>query len=458
MPRMEKRLYEWFCKQRCKNLPVTSELLKTKAKLLYGELKEKEKFFASDGWLQNFKRRYGIRFLKISGEKLSTNPEMIEPFKQDLRSIIEKGNLVNEQIYNADETGLFWRLLPDKTLVKSDEKSAPGRKAEKARLTFLACTNATGAHKIRPLVIGKAKNPRCFKNFTLPVDYDYSAKAWMTSTIFENWFHRTFVPEVRRYLKQVGLPAKAILLLDNAPSHPPAENLRSNDGNIFAFYMPPNVTPLIQPMDKNVIRITKLYYRSSLLSSIVSSKSENLSKLLKELTIKDAVINLSRAWSRLQADTIRKCFVNILNFEGSKNEEYSEEDIPLSILKERYKSETKEPELEVVSLLKELDQQVVYSKDEIQRWNEDLEEEPQSDINDDDWESNEDQDEAHQEKTDVTSSEALDAFNTVIRWAERNIFEVNDLLVLRKCRDKVLQNNLAAKKVQKHITQYFSKM
>ncbi|XP_066246446.1 jerky protein homolog-like [Euwallacea similis] len=321
---------------------------------------------------------------------------MIEPFKQDLRSIIEKGNLVNEQIYNTDETGLFWRLLPDKTLVKSDEKSAPGRKAEKARLTFLA------------------------------FDYDYSAKAWMTSTIFENWFHRTFVPEVRRYLKQVGLPAKAILLLDNAPSHPPAENLRSNNGNIFAFYMPPNVTPLIQPMDQNVIRITKLHYRSSLLSSI--------------------------------ADTIRKCFVNILNFEGSKNEKYSEEDIPLSILKERYKSETKEPELEVVSLLKELDQQVVYSKDEIQRWNEDLEEEPQSDINDDDWESNEDQDEAHQEKTVVTSSEALDAFNTVIRWAERNIFEVNDLLVLRKCRDKALQNNLAAKKVQKHITQYFSKM
>lgn len=199
MPRMEKKLYKWFCKQRFKNLPVTSELLKAKAKSLHEEMKEKEKFSASDGWLQNFKRRFGIRFLKISGEKLSTNPELVEPFKQNLRSIIERLNLVNEQIYNADESGLFWRLLPGKTLVRSDEKTAPGRKAEKARLTFLACTNATGEHKIRPLVIGKAKNPRCFKNFTLPVDYDFSRNAWMTATIFENWFHRTFVPEVSVY-------------------------------------------------------------------------------------------------------------------------------------------------------------------------------------------------------------------------------------------------------------------
>lgn len=196
MPRMEKRLYRWFCKQRLKNLPVTSELLKAKAKLLQEAIKEGSDFSASDGWLQNFKHRFGIRLLKISGEKLSTNPELVNPFKQDLQSMIERLNLTNEQLYNADETGLFWRLLPEKTLVKGDEKTAPGRKAEKARLTFLACTNATGEHKIRPLVIGKAKNPRCFKNFTLPVDYDYSKKAWMTSAIFENWFHRTFVPQV----------------------------------------------------------------------------------------------------------------------------------------------------------------------------------------------------------------------------------------------------------------------
>lgn len=157
-------------------------------------------------------------------------------------------------------------------------------------------------------------------------------------------------------MKLKGLPAKALLLLDNAPSHPPAENLRSDDGQIFAVYMPPNVTPLIQPMDQNVIRITKLYYRSSLLSSIVSSRSENLSKLLKELTIKDAVINLSLAWNRLEVDTIKKCWKNILNF--TDDDADSEEDIPLSILREKYRNETQGQIQEVINLLGEVDNQV----------------------------------------------------------------------------------------------------
>ena len=134
--------------------------------------------------------------MKISGEKLSTNPELVTPFQESLESSKNDLHLTNDQIYNADETGLFWKLLPQKTLVTSDEKTVPGRKAEKARLTFLACTNATGEHKVRPLVLGKAKNPTCFKNFTLPVDYDYSKNAWMTSAIFENWFHKSFVPQV----------------------------------------------------------------------------------------------------------------------------------------------------------------------------------------------------------------------------------------------------------------------
>lgn len=124
-----------------------------------------------------------------------------------------------------------------------------------------------------------------------------------------------------KYLNQKGLPIKAILLLDNAPSHPPADLLRSENGNIFVVYMPPNVTPLIQPMDQNVIRITKLYYRSALLASIISADDENASNLLKKLSIKDAVINLSLAWNKVNAPTIQKCWKNILNLDEENDPE-----------------------------------------------------------------------------------------------------------------------------------------
>ncbi|CAH1378744.1 unnamed protein product [Tenebrio molitor] len=332
MPILEKKLYRWFCNLRRKNIRVNTFMIKKKAKAMHEELKEKMNFTASDGWLQNFKKRFGIRFLKICGEELSSTPESVDQFKNELSLTLKTLGLTEHQIYNAAETGLFWKLLPNKTLVTCNEKRAPGRKVEKPRITFLACTNATGEHKIKPLVIGKARNPRCFKNYTLPVDYDYSKSAWMTAAIFSNWFHNSFVPQVRRFLEQRKLPAKAILILDNVPSHPPVEDLKTNDGNIVTIYMPPNVTPMCQ----NVIQLTKLFYRSNLLSLVVSRNSNQIAKSIKELNLKDAVINLSLAWDKVEPDVIKKCWENILI--PPENDSDSKEDVPLEALREGYKS------------------------------------------------------------------------------------------------------------------------
>lgn len=125
-------------------------------------------------------------------------------------------------------------------------------------------------------------------------------------------------------------------MLDNAPSHPPENELTTEDGCITAMFMPPNVTPLIQPMDQNAIRITKLYYRTSLLASVVA-KQADVSESLKNLTLRDAVSFLKSAWDRLETDTIAKCWKNILNFVGKEND--PEDDIPLNVLKERWASE-----------------------------------------------------------------------------------------------------------------------
>ena len=87
--------------------------------------------------------------------------------------MIEEKNLILEQIYNADETGLLWKCLLQRTLVSCLEKSAPGFKKAKDHLTVLGCTNATGTHKLKP-VIGKSLKPRCFKHVNmdaLPVIY-----------------------------------------------------------------------------------------------------------------------------------------------------------------------------------------------------------------------------------------------------------------------------------------------
>lgn len=104
---------------------------------------EEEKFTASDGWLSRWKARYGIRELKISGERLSAESQRgeLERFKFYLQKLMEKENIQAEQLYNADETGLFYRMLPDRTLAMREEKAAPGYKRSKERVTLMACSN-----------------------------------------------------------------------------------------------------------------------------------------------------------------------------------------------------------------------------------------------------------------------------------------------------------------------------
>jgi hypothetical protein len=67
-----------------------------------------------------------------------------------------------------------------------------GKKHNKARITMLLVTNADGSEKLKPLFIGKSKQPCCFKGADgkkrtvkqLGFEYNNNKKAWMTRDIF----------------------------------------------------------------------------------------------------------------------------------------------------------------------------------------------------------------------------------------------------------------------------------
>jgi hypothetical protein len=74
--------------------------------------------------------------------------------------------------------------------------------------------------------------------------------AWMDREIFENWFHKHFVPECCAFLKERGLLQKAVLLLDSAPSHPRESLLTSDDGLIIIKFMSPMSQLIYSPWTK----------------------------------------------------------------------------------------------------------------------------------------------------------------------------------------------------------------
>lgn len=85
---------------------------------------------------------------------------------------------------DADETGLFYKRVPTRTLEFKGETSSGG-KLSKERLNILLCTSSLG-EKRKPLVIGKSRSPRCFKNQNTSVfNYSSNRKAWMLSCIFK---------------------------------------------------------------------------------------------------------------------------------------------------------------------------------------------------------------------------------------------------------------------------------
>lgn len=127
------------------------------------------------------------------------------------------------------------------------------------------------------------------------------------------------------------MPINALLLLDNAPCHPPAEELvkETLTGKIWVLYMPPNVTPLIQPMDQNAIRLLKLHYKNSLLTRLFSRPDQNVNAFLKQFNLYEAAITIALAWKSVSESSLAKCWKKIL-LENCLFDE--EDDLPLASL------------------------------------------------------------------------------------------------------------------------------
>ena len=312
--KLDQALYIWLRQQREKGSPITGPILMEKAMefhhLLYGE--SSQQFIASSGFQWRFCHRFGIRDLSISGEKLSSNTFAAEQFVKEFPDLINGYSL--DQVFNCDETGLYYRMLPGRTLATVHEPPS-GTKKAKERVTINACANASGSIKLPLLVIGKAKNPRCFRGVdqsTLPVVYRNQKNAWVNIPIFLDWFHNCFVPEVRAKLQNLGQEPKAILILDNCAAHPNENELVSDDGKIVAKYLPPNVTPLIQPMDQGVLVCIKRLYRKSILRDLVSQSALSIVDFLKSIDLLNVVKTVSFAWDNVSCTTLRNSWKNLI--------------------------------------------------------------------------------------------------------------------------------------------------
>jgi hypothetical protein len=66
-------------------------------------------------------------------------------------------------VERGDVACWYWKGLPTRTVVFERQKCAPRHKSSKEHLTVMCCGNTSGNHKLKLVVIGKAKQTQSFK-------------------------------------------------------------------------------------------------------------------------------------------------------------------------------------------------------------------------------------------------------------------------------------------------------
>ena len=223
-----------------------------------------------------------------------------------------------ENVFNADEFGLFYQCLPNKTFHFKKEKCSGG-KHSKDRLTGMAAGNAKG-ERLPMFAIGKAKNPRCFKGVkSIPCRYRAQAKSWMSSELFEEW--------IKELDRSFGVQKRKIaLIVDNGPAHPTVTGLEW----IELIFLPPNTTSVTQPMDQGVIRALKAKYRSLAVRKQLANLEKG--KQLPKISILTAMTMLNKAWGSIPDRTFLNCFKKSGISEESAEKALNDEDDPFANL------------------------------------------------------------------------------------------------------------------------------
>ena len=300
-------LYKWYGKCCAAGIYPFGSMLQEEALKIKESLNDSslDSFTASNGWLEKWKSCDGIRDTRITREADDVSVSTVRSWIERLPELVKGYKL--EDVWNMDELGLFFKLLPNKGLIEKT-KSKIGGKKSKVRLTAAFFVSAAGQKVDEPVIIWKSKKPRCFHNmknndFSRPLGVHYfsNKKAWMNGEIMSN--------VLKRHDRKMKLQNRNVLLfLDNATSH--QESIQKSLTNIKLVFLPKNTTPRLQPLDAGIIRAFKLKYRKLLIKYVISRVDENMRgpDIIKAVDVLKVIGWVKSAWEEVTPDTIKHCF------------------------------------------------------------------------------------------------------------------------------------------------------
>lgn len=284
-PDLEDALFDWQHRISKQQRKLTNNDIKRMARKLFDKLPqyhnvESPRF--SKHWLENYKARYNIG----GSGGVKQMPE--ESSFEDIRQKLKFSEL--EDIYNVDESALFWKMSPDTTLAAGDGK------LEKAQITVILACNVTGTRKLAPWIIGKAQTPRCFDRSgvhvrNLPIVWRYNGKASIRGKVFAEY--------IRWFMEQMA-GRKVCLIMDNLSAHLSGIAYLSLEfpkgfPNTEIILLPPNTASESQPLHHGIIRSLKAHYRKRWLEYMCGEYDKDRNPM-KSMNVLRAVRWVIAAW------------------------------------------------------------------------------------------------------------------------------------------------------------------
>ena len=198
------------------------------------------------------------------------DPELIMGWYKRFHDAIEKYGILEQDIYNMDETGFQMGMISTAKVICGSETRASNAKAlqpgNREWVTAIIAVNTTG-WALPPQIILAADNHQSQWYHAIPNDFiiSVSKNGWTNDGLGLEWLQTVFEP----HTASRTLGRYRMLILDGHSSHATAEFDRfCTERNIIPLYMPPHSSHLLQPLDVGCFSPLKRLYGQRIINKV----------------------------------------------------------------------------------------------------------------------------------------------------------------------------------------------
>ena len=265
----EETLSKWILDMCQRGLPLRISNVRYLAQLLLSaRLKSSEKAAIGEQWVNRFIQRHPELKSKYTRQydyqrAKCENPELIKNWFTCVQETIQKYGILEQDIYNMDETGFQMGVAStSKVICGSETRDSHARSIQPGNrewITIIIAINATGS-VLPPQIIFAGKKHQSQWYSAIPEDYriSMSDNGWTNDGIGLEWLQEMFEKHAR--------PSRTagryrLLILDGHSSHATTSfDHFCMERKIIPLYMPPHSSHLLQPLDISCFAPLKHYY------------------------------------------------------------------------------------------------------------------------------------------------------------------------------------------------------